>query len=88
MPSRLVLAADYLLSASATLAVGAAAYRAAVALPPPAGPAAAAALVLVALWVQWVRARPPTGALFGELRGLAGVAAQPAAWERSAGAAL
>lgn len=66
VPSRLVLAADYLLSAALTLAVAAAAYRAAVALP--AGLAAAAALVLSALAAQWARARPPTGQLFGEPR--------------------
>lgn len=69
-PSRLVLAADYLISCSANLAVAAAAYgllwggRAAAL-----SPAVAIAGAVTLMWAvaaQWLRARPTAGALFGE----------------------
>ena len=69
VPSRLVLAADYLLSTGAGLAAAAAAAYIALA---PAGAlpgSAQAAAAGLALWVAaapWLRGRPTAGRLFGE----------------------
>lgn len=69
-PSRLLLAADYILSCAANLAAAAAAYclwwGSSATLAPPAVAAAGAAALLWAVAAQWLRARPTAGMLFGE----------------------
>ncbi|KAL4441902.1 hypothetical protein ABPG77_003818 [Micractinium sp. CCAP 211/92] len=68
-PSRLLLAADYILSCAANLAAAAAAYclwwGSSATLAPPAVAAAGAAALLWAVVAQWLRARPTAGMLFG-----------------------
>lgn len=67
-PSRLILAADYLLSSATNVAVAAALYclAAGQASALPAAGKAAAAVLAWAVAAQWLRGRPTAGVLFGE----------------------